>query len=59
MRADGLITIPLTELESLRAERDRLKAALEIAGDVICGEFCASKHHRCCIETQEALKAKS
>ena len=42
--------------QSVRDERDRLRAALEVAGDDICSEFCGSGPcHKKCLAVKAAL----
>ena len=46
----------LIENQTLRDERDRLRAALEVAGDAICSEFCGSGPcHKKCLAVKAAL----
>lgn len=47
---------PKSELQSLRDERDRIRAALEVAGDDICSEYCgAGPCHKKCLAVKAAL----
>ena len=44
------------DVKALRDERDRLRAALEVAGDDICSEFCGSGPcHKKCLAVKAAL----
>lgn len=60
---DDLMTAELSrasqlsvENKVLRDERDRLRAALEVAGDAICSEFCGSGPcHKKCLAVKAAL----
>lgn len=43
-------------VKALRDERDRLRSALEVAGDAICSEFCGSGPcHKKCLAVKAAL----
>lgn len=41
---------------ALDAENQRLRTALEKAGDDICSEFCGTRHSVSCLMVKKALK---
>lgn len=44
------------DYQTLRDERDRIRAALEVAGDDICSEYCgAGPCHKKCLAVKAAL----
>ena len=52
----GQVVIREADYDVLRDERDRLRAALEVAGDDICSEFCGSGPcHKKCLAVKAAL----
>ena len=53
---DPYVHLPREKYQALRDERDRLRKALEVAGDDICSEYCgAGPCHKKCLAVKAAL----
>jgi len=52
----GQVMVREVDYDTLRDERDRLREALEVAGDDICSEYCgAGPCHEKCLAVKAAL----
>ena len=53
---DPYVHLPREDYQALRVECERLRKALEVAGDDICSEYCgAGPCHKKCLAVQAAL----